>query len=72
MKSTTQYFAQHQLKLALTQIDTLMRETLLQTLEMFLLKVMGLLEAITKQFVLFNKSEQAFQLKCKMALFMPM
>ena len=45
MKSTTQYFSQQQLKFASTQIDTLMRETLLQNPRNVLAKGYGIIRS---------------------------
>lgn len=48
MKSTTQYFSQQQLKFASTQIDTLMRETLLQNPRNVLAKGYGIIRSDNK------------------------
>ncbi|ENX04006.1 hypothetical protein F900_00497 [Acinetobacter modestus] len=48
VKSTTQYFAQQQLKLASTQIESLMRETLLQNPKNVLAKGYGIVRSRNK------------------------
>ena len=57
LRSTLHYLAQQQIKLATNQVESLMRETLIQNPRNVMAKGYGIVRSEGKLFALFNKSQ---------------